>query len=76
MSTLAFSGMIPVVSSNIAEIGHDFWSGTLTVAFHNGSIYEYDDVPRSVFHDFLDADSKGGFHAREIRGHYSYRRIY
>ncbi|MCX6906908.1 MAG: KTSC domain-containing protein [Verrucomicrobia bacterium] len=67
--------MIPVESSNIAAIGHDIWSGTLTVAFLNESVYEYYHVPRSVYRDFLDADSKGGFHAREIRDHYDYRRI-
>ncbi len=69
-------GLIPVESSNIAAIGHNNpFTGTLTVAFNNGSVYEYYRVPRSVFHDFLDADSKGGFHAREIRNQYDYCRI-
>ena len=36
--------MITVQSSDLAAVDYD-WSGTLTIAFHSGSVYEYYHVP-------------------------------
>ena len=47
-----------VVSSNLKHICHDERS-TLTVYFHNGGIYEYYNVPVSVYYDLINAESKG-----------------
>lgn len=49
--------MKPVSSSNVACIG--FENGVLRVQFHNGYVYEYYNVPESVYKDFLHAPSKG-----------------
>lgn len=64
-----------VASSNLHGVDYEPWSGTLTITFCNGSIYEYYDVPASVFEGLLATDSPGRFHHARIKNNYSYRRI-
>ena len=64
-----------VQSSNVAEIGYNQATMTLEVLFHNGSIYHYFGVPKMVFNQFLQADSKGGFLHREIKNRYRYTKL-
>lgn len=66
---------IPVVSSNVASVGYDENSSTLEVAFHSGGIYQYFDVSPQVFEEFINADSKGKFLHREIKGIYDYSSV-
>ena len=65
--------MTPVSSSNIASIG--YVSGTLYVLFHSGGLYEYYNVPESVYLGLMMADSHGKFLASQVKGIYPYRRI-
>lgn len=65
--------MTPVSSSNVARIG--FENGVLRVQFHNGYVYEYYNVPESVYKAFLNAPSKGQFVHYNLKGFYDYRRI-
>jgi hypothetical protein len=71
-------------SSNIDAIrwlnGNDS-TGTMEVRFLGGAVYQYYDVPQSVFLDFYDAPSKGKWFWQNIRGgnaktsNYSYAKI-
>ncbi|MGK2959448.1 MAG: KTSC domain-containing protein [Acidimicrobiales bacterium] len=47
----------------------------LTVAFKNGGIYNYYDVPQVVYEQMHAASSKGQFHAQKIKGAYRYTRV-
>lgn len=67
--------MVPVSSSNVAQVGHDPETGTLQVEFHNGATYQYRDVPDHVAAELVSAASVGGYLARNIKGHYAARRI-
>ncbi|MDO5819636.1 MAG: KTSC domain-containing protein [Methanobrevibacter sp.] len=67
--------MIHVRSSNLNEVGYDSTSQILTIRFNNGTVYEYYHVPEQVYNGLMFAGSKGSYHHRNIRGHYSYRRI-
>ncbi|WP_203338773.1 KTSC domain-containing protein [Nocardioides limicola] len=65
---------VPVVSSNLAEIGYE--GGILEVAFKNGSVYQYDGVPVEVHAGLMAAPSHGQYLDRFIKkGGYVYRRI-
>lgn len=64
--------MTEVVSSNIKKIGWE--NGILRVEFFNGT-YEYDNVPREVWEQFQDADSKGQFLSSNIKGVYEFRKL-
>ncbi len=60
-----------VESSNLASIGYDPETSTLEVEFNNGAIWQYFDVPESVWHEFESSESKGKFFGQEVRGQYS-----
>lgn len=62
-----------VNSSTIAEINHD--GKTLTVAFVNGRVYTYEDVPTTIYEAFTKAESKGQYFHENINGRYNYSRI-
>ena len=72
--------MTPVQSSNIHAVGYDLHSQTLSVQFKArggaaaGSIYEYIAVPPEVYERFMNAPSKGGWFAANIKNHYAARR--
>lgn len=65
---------INVESSNIAAIA---WEDdeTLFVRYHNGNIYYFEDVPETVYQEFLAAESKGRYMNSHIKNVYSYRRF-
>ena len=51
----------PVQSSNLESVGYDAATATLEVAFLNGSIYQYFNVPASVYEGLMTAPSHGHF---------------
>ena len=66
---------VPVVSTDLAEIGYDSSSMTLEVLFLKGGLYHYFDVPESIFLELLQADSKGRFLNINIKNNYRYTRL-
>jgi len=67
--------MINVDSTNVASVGYDEDSSTLQIAFKNGTMYQYFDVPENVFIGLRDADSVGGYLAANIKGTYRYSKV-
>ncbi|MBX8483795.1 KTSC domain-containing protein [Pseudomonas cichorii] len=65
----------PVTSSNVESVGYDEDSETLEVEFTNGTLYQYFDVPQGVYNGLVNADSVGGYLARNIKGVYRYSRV-
>jgi hypothetical protein len=64
--------MTPVVSSQIAAIGHDPDTNTLAIRFPDkgdrpGSLYHYANFTAEDFERFSAAESKGSFLIREIK---------
>lgn len=43
----------PVISSNVKSIGYDVQTKTLEVEFLTESVYQYSDVPPTVWREFL-----------------------
>lgn len=75
--TLVIKAMekIPISSSNIASVGYDTDNSILEIEFHSGSVYEYKNVPHSVYSGLMSAQSHGSYFDREIRSVYPYIRI-
>lgn len=48
---------------------------TLTVRLHQGAVYRYFTVPRTVFEALLAAPSKGAYFNRHIRDGFPYQRM-
>jgi KTSC domain len=57
-----------VSSRAISSIGYQ--AGTLEIEFVDGDVYRYFLVPRGLFVEFLQADSKGAFFNERIRDRY------
>lgn len=65
-----------VSSSNIASIGYDQDSMVLEIEFLSGAIYQYYDVPKSIYEGLMAADSHGKFFAAYIKkGGYRYAKV-
>ena len=65
--------MTPVRSSDIASVGYE--NGTLHVRFHSGGLYEYNNVPVSLYNGLMSAASRGQYFHAHIRGRYNDHRI-
>jgi len=63
-----------IQSSDLAAVDYD-WSGTLTIAFHSGGVYEYYNVPHSEYSGLMNASSHGEYFHAHIKKRYSYRKI-
>lgn len=64
-----------VSSSNVEKIGYDKDTQTLGLEFKNSSIYEYPNVPESVFLELQQADSVGKYVNSNIKYTYSFRKV-
>ncbi len=63
--------MFEVDSSVIKSVGYDRAYNTLYVQFlSNNKVYAYKNVDSATFVDFLNADSKGRYYSRNIKGVY------
>jgi len=59
-----------------------FWAASyaedqsvLYLLFRSGELYGYFDVARRQYQEFLEADSKGRYFGRKIRGRFRYERM-
>ena len=65
-----------VTSSDIASIGYDHDNMVLEIEFLSGTVYQYYDVPQSIYDGLMAADSHGKFHAAYIKnGGYRYEKV-
>ncbi|MBU0712967.1 KTSC domain-containing protein [bacterium] len=64
--------MIFIDSSNIEAIGYDVDTQELHIQFLSGGYYIYNNVPRAIYDDLMNASSKGSFLNREVKGIYQF----
>lgn len=65
-----------VSSSNIKSIGYDESTSTLEVEFLNGNIYQYSNVPESLYINLMNAGSHGEYLDAYIKkGGYRYTKV-
>ena len=56
-----------VDSTSLRTVGYDAERQLLQVEFHNRSIYQYFEVPATVYRELMQAPSKGAYFNRSIR---------
>lgn len=61
-----------VTSTAISKIEYDELARELIVTFVSGRTYIYDDVPRDLYINFINAPSKGQFFNEYIKDQYAY----
>ena len=64
-----------VSSSTIVSIGYDFSSETLEVEFQHGGIYQYYNVPQTIYEPLMELPSKGQFLQANIRNAFPYSQV-
>jgi hypothetical protein len=64
-----------VSSSNIVSIGYDEQNEILEVEFKDGSVYQYYNVNKNIYDQFMEAPSKGKFLAYQIKNIFPYSRV-
>jgi len=64
-----------VDSSVLASVGYDAKTATLEIAFRQGGVYRYYQVPASVYEALMSADSHGRYFTDSIRPNYPFRRM-
>jgi len=66
--------LIPIESSILESVCYDPPRLVLTIAFRNGSVYEYAGVPEGIYRELIEGPSKGKFFHKYILGVYEARR--
>lgn len=67
---------ISVDSSNLATVGYDKGSQILEIEFNHGGVYQYYDIPISVYEGLTNASSHGTYFDKNIKkAGYSYKKI-
>ena len=64
-----------VLSTEIEWIGYEQKNQMLQVEFIEGSVYQYHQVPETVYDEFLAAPSHGKYFEQSVKGQYEYRKI-
>lgn len=64
--------MMPIESSNIEGAGYNNKTKQLWVAFKGNKVYRYDLVPRGLFEELLQAESKGKYLNEHIKGNFKF----
>lgn len=65
-----------MTSSNILSIGYDLDNMILEVEFTTGAVYQYYDVPQSIYDGLMAADSHGTFLSAYVKkGGYRYAQV-
>lgn len=64
-----------VLSREIEWIGYEHKRNMLQVEFIVGAIYQYENVPETVYQEFLTAPSYGRFFESNIKNKYQARKV-
>lgn len=63
-----------VASSSLSRVAYEPNSMVMSVEFHNGTVYEYFDIPQTLFEQLVAAGSAGQFLVQNVKGSYRYAR--
>lgn len=66
---------IPVSSSNLKSVGYQLSAQTLEIEFNSEGIYQYFNVPESVYQGLMTAVSHGSYFHQFIKDTYPYKRV-
>lgn len=67
--------MTNVKSSDLKSVGYDTLTQTLVIEFNSGGVYQYTNVPKSVYTGLMSASSHGKYFHRNIKDKYPCNRI-
>ena len=62
-----------VMSSNINAVGYE--NNNLIVEYKSGTKYKYIDVPKNIYEELLEAESKGRYMNTKIKNKFNFERL-
>jgi len=65
----------PVESSMLQSVGYGREKRILELEFTSGQVYQYFDVPNSLYKDLMDASSHGSYFNAYIKDAYDFIRV-
>lgn len=63
---------IAVDSTTLRTVGYDAGRQILQLEFQNRSIYQYFEVPATIYQELIQAPSKGAYFNRSIRSRFDF----
>ena len=66
---------VPLQSHAVASAGYDTETRTLEIEFSSGRVYQFSEVPATVYEWLLRVPNKGVYVTRNITGHYAYEDV-
>ena len=64
-----------VRSKEIAIVGYEDETQTLEIAFRNGGVYRYTQVPRDIYDRLMSAESLGVYFEQNVKNKFPYTRL-
>jgi hypothetical protein len=64
-----------ITSSNLKRSEYDIENKTLKITFNNEMLYEYEEVPHSIYSQFRLSDSQGKYFNQNISKKFKYKKL-
>jgi hypothetical protein len=64
-----------ITSSNLKRSEYDIENKTLKITFNNEMLYEYEEVPHSIYSQFRLSDSQGRYFNQNIAKKFKYKKL-
>jgi len=64
--------IIAAASTSLRTVGYDAERQLLQIEFHNRSVYQYFEVPATVYEELMQAPSKGAYFNQSIRQRFDF----
>jgi hypothetical protein len=64
-----------ITSSNLKRSEYDIENKTLKITFNNAMLYEYEEVPHSIYSQFRLSDSQGKYFNQNIAKKFKYKKL-
>ena len=79
-SLLDVNFRVKVKSTNVSTLGYNSIKKLLHVEFHNGSVYEYENVPKNLYDEIIKNKessifSVGKYFANNIKNKYKFKKL-
>jgi hypothetical protein len=69
------NGFISVKSSQLAQVSYNEDTRILSIIFHNGTRYDYYDVPKDVYDSLMSSSSIGSYFTKNIKFKFKYSKV-
>ncbi len=64
-----------VLSSNLHSVGYDSAIETLEIKFNKSGVYQYYNIPSSIYNELMSASSKGTYFDNHIKERFRFKKI-